>query len=106
MSGTKETKDKPLEKMTAKELRVVAEETKEITGAHGMNKPELIQAIKKVRGIVDEKTGHGDSVRDIKLKIRTLKAQRSGALTAQDRKKATILRRRINRLKKKTRAAA
>ncbi len=46
-SKKKATKEKPLEKMTAKELRDAAIETSEITGVHGMNKVELIQPSKK-----------------------------------------------------------
>ena len=49
----KEAKEKPLEKMTAKELRDLAKEIPGITGAHGMNKPELLTEIKKTR-----KRGH------------------------------------------------
>jgi hypothetical protein len=43
----KEAKEKPLEKMTAKELRDLAKEIPGITGAHGMNKPELLTEIKR-----------------------------------------------------------
>lgn len=107
MSGKKEVKEKPLEKMTAKELREVATGMSEITGAHGMNKAELIGEIKKVRGIKDDKPkGTGDDIREVKAKIKTLKAKRGDALSAGDRKTATICRRRISRLKRKTRRVA
>jgi hypothetical protein len=42
----------------------------------------------------------------IKKQIRTLKAQRQAALEAQDRKMATVYKRRISRLKKQSRKAA
>lgn len=101
-----EAKEKPLEKMTAKELREVAKEIPQITGVHGMNKTELIAAIKDARGIVEEKKKSDASVRDLKLKIKSLKADRDAALEAKDKKKAGIYRRKISRLKKKTRRAA
>lgn len=104
----KEAAEKPLEKMTVKELREIAKGIPEITGIFGMNKPELYDAICKVRGIETKsvKTKADASVRSIKKKIRTLKTARREALEAADRKKAGIYRRRISRLKKKTRKAA
>ena len=106
-SKKKEAKEKPLEKMTAKELRDVAKEISEITGAHGMNKEELVSSIKKARGIEDKIAGKvNSSIRDIKKKIKALKADRGKALEAEDKKLAAIYRKRIIRLKKKTRRAA
>jgi len=102
----KEAKEKPLEKMTAKELREVGKELPEITGVYGMNKTELISAIKKARGIVEETKATPDaSVRDIKKKIKSLKANRENALHDNDKKMADIYRRRLIKLKKKTRRA-
>ncbi len=106
-SKNKEVKEKPLEKMTSKELREAAMEIPEITGVHGMNKPELISAIKKAKGIVEVKSRKSDSsVREIKQKISAAKIQRQAALEAKDKEKALILKRRISRLKKRTRRAA
>ena len=138
----KETKEKPLDKMTVKDLREIAKEIPDITGVHGMNKAELLDAIEKAKGIAEtpkekaeapkekvetpkEKTEapkkkaeapkkkvdtpkkiKGISVRDIKNKIRSFKAERKAALEAKDKKMATIYRRRISKLKKKTRRAA
>jgi len=103
----KDAKEKPLEKMTAKELRDVAKEIPEITGVHGMNKDELVSAIKASRGIVEDKKVRKDaSVREIKKRIKALKAERESAIAANDRKKSTVCRRRISRLKKRTRKAA
>jgi hypothetical protein len=100
-------KEKPLEKMTVKELREMAKDIPGITGVHGMKKDELIVEIKKAKGIKDEPVKKADaSIAELKQKIKALKAQRREALEAKDKKKATIFRRRISRLKKKTRRAA
>ncbi|MCD6138935.1 MAG: transcription termination factor Rho [Deltaproteobacteria bacterium] len=100
-------KKKPLDRMTAKELREVALDIPEITGVHGMNKAELLTAIKKAKGIVEEKAKKSDvSVREFKKKIRELKAQKAEALENKDKLRTKMLRRRISRLKKKTRKAA
>ena len=102
----KEAKEKPLEKMTAKELREVGKQLPEITGVYGMNKPEVISAIKKARGIIEDTTTTPDaSVREIKKKIKSLKANRENALNNSDQKMADVYRRRIIKLKKKTRRA-
>ena len=103
----KETKEKPLEKMTATELRELAKEIPEIVGAHGMNKVELVAAVKKARGIEDSpRRKRRGSVREIKAKIQQFKKDRAAALAANDARLATIYKRRISRLKKKTRRAA
>jgi hypothetical protein len=100
-------KQKPLEKMTVKELREMAKDIPQIVGVHGMKKEELIVEIKKVKGIADEPVKKADaSIAQLKQKIKALKIERQTALEAKDRKKATIFRRRISRLKKKTRRAA
>jgi protein-arginine kinase activator protein McsA len=101
------TKDKPLEKMTVKELREIAKDIPGITGVHAMKKDELITEIKAAKGIKDEPVKKvGGSTRELKLQIKALKAERQAALEAKDKKKATIFRRRISRLKKKTRKVA
>jgi len=106
-SKKKEDKEKPLEKMTAKELRELGKQHPEITGVYGMNKIELISAIKKARGIEEGPIRQADaSVREIKAKIRSLRVSRESALESADFKKAFFLRRRISRMKKKTRRAA
>jgi hypothetical protein len=100
----KEAKEKPLEKMTAKELREVGKQLPEISGVYGMNKAELISAIKKARGIKEDTTATPDaSIREIKKKIKSLKANRENALNDNDNKMADIYLRRIIKLKKKTR---
>jgi len=103
----KAQKEKPLEKMTAKELREIALTIEGVTGVHGMNKEELIKVIKQARGIVDEKKKATTiDVRAIKAKIKELKAKREEARAAGDRKAVERLRKAISKLKKKTRRAA
>ncbi len=103
----KDKKDRPLEKMTATELRELGLTIPELTGVHGMNKAELISAIKKARGIEEETAVKGQNVRELKGKIKAFKQEKirlrdEGA----DRKIINQLRRRISHLKKKTRRAA
>lgn len=103
----KEKKEKPLIKMTAKELRELALTLEGIAGVHAMNKNELIDAIKEAKGIVEEKTKKaGVDVRALKLKIKELKDKKTQAMEAGNRKLVDSLRHRISNLKKKTRKAA
>ncbi|MCX7823253.1 MAG: transcription termination factor Rho [Syntrophobacterales bacterium] len=103
----KTQKEKPLEKLTAKELREIALQIEGVTGVHGMNKDELISVIKKARGIVDEKKKATTiDVRALKAKIKELKVKREEALLSGDREAVEKLRKAISRLKKKTRRAA
>ena len=100
-------KEKPLEKMTVKDLREMAKEIPEITGVHEMKKDEIIHAIKEAKSIEDKpEKKKSYSVQEIKKKIRELKTERKVALEAKDKKMATIYKRRISRLKKRTRRAA
>jgi hypothetical protein len=102
-----EGKEKPLEKMTVKDLREMAKDMPGIVGVHGMKKEELIVAIKEVKGIKDEPVKKADAtIAEIKKQIKAIKALRQSALEAKDRKMATIYKRRISRLKKKSRKAA
>ena len=101
-----EKKEKPLDKMTAKELRELALGIEGIVGVHAMNKSELVAAVKKAQGIEDEKKRDKSvDVRSIKKKIRELRSQREAVKEAGEKDKLQMLRRRISRLKKKTRRA-
>jgi len=103
----KEEKEKPLDKMTVKELREIALGIPEISGVHGKNQFERGAAIKKVRGIADDSPKKADSsLRELKKKVRDLKKKQAAALEAKDAKKTGIYRKRISRLKKKTRRSA
>jgi hypothetical protein len=102
-----ETKEKPLEKMTVTDLREMAKDITEISGVHGMKKEELIAAIKKSKGIIEKPVKKTDaSLGEIKKKIKAVRTQRLAAIEAKDKKMAKIYKRRISRLKKKSRRAA
>jgi protein-arginine kinase activator protein McsA len=102
----KAEKEKPIEKMTVKELREIGKTIEGIVGVHGMNKPELITEIKKARGIKEAPKAKGTTTKEIKAKIKAVKTQRRQALEAKDSTKAARYRKQISRLKKKTRKAA
>jgi len=107
VAKNEEKKEKPLDKMTAKELRELALTTGEATGVHAMNKAELIAAIKEARGIVEEKSRKKDiDVRALKLKISELRDKLEQAKEAGNIRLSDAYRRRISNLKKKTRRAA
>ncbi len=104
----KEKKEKPLDKMTATELRKYALDLGEISGVHGMNKEELLAAVKEVKGIKDEgKATEKVSMRDLKEKAREMRVKKQEAITAgESPKKIEILRKKANRMKKRTRRVA
>ena len=56
MADKKKETDKPLEKMTAVQLRELAKAIPEITGVHGMKKAELLAAVKEAREIKEAAT--------------------------------------------------
>ncbi len=112
-----EKKEKPLEKMTAKELREVALGLPGIHGVHAMKKEELIVAIRAAKGLPEpehkkEKKVIGKkekvvfTVAQLKQKAKELRAKREELLQQRNFKMAEILRKRISRLKKKTRRIA
>ncbi len=108
---------KSLDKMTVKELREVAKELPEITGISTLKKDQLLEAIKKAQGVNEEqaakpkkakkvnkaKSAPLNTVKDVKVRIAELRNQKQEASAENDKKTATILRRKINILKKKTR---
>ena len=107
MTKGTEGAEKPLEKMTVKELREIAHAIPDLKGIHGMNKQDLLHAVKAHRGIKEEKTKKASrSLRQIKQHIRELKVRKQEIAAEKDRKKSGILRRQISRLKKKTRKMA
>lgn len=101
---------KPLDKMTAKELRELAmKQLPQVVGASGMDKDELLGKIKEVLGMSDAEGGPKTSpykgqILGMKRKMRDLRAKKvelsaeTGTSKAKD-----ILRRKINKLKKRTR---
>ena len=110
--GQPDQPEKPLEKMTAPELREIAIKLPGVTGVHAMKKDELLAIIKEARGIKDEalskkrarKTAKGPvTVGEMKKKISQLMLEKQAARESRDRKRVEILRRRINRMKKLSR---
>jgi hypothetical protein len=103
-----EKKEKPLEKMTAKDLRELALTLEGIVGVHAMNKNELIASV-KAKGITEGKKAGAKAdvdIRVLKAKIKELKEKRSGAKEAGNNMLADAFRRRISNLKKRARRAA
>lgn len=101
--------EKPIDKMTATELREVAKNIPGITGVHAMKKEELLAAVRDAMGLKEEvpaKRGGKKGamgIAELKGRIRELRKEKVQAREAKDRKKTKVLRRRINRMKKLTR---
>jgi hypothetical protein len=113
-------KEKPLDKTTVKELRDLAKGMG-AEGVSGMKKEELLDFIrqaKPAKPVSEETTPAAEkkaakkakkkelTVKQLKKRIITIKAKRAEALEKGDRRMATIYKRQISRLKKKTRRAA
>ncbi|MBW2144137.1 MAG: transcription termination factor Rho [Deltaproteobacteria bacterium] len=107
--------EKPLDKMTAPELRETAKAIPGVSGVHAMKKDELLAVIKEFRGIKDEEPPKKKetetkkstiSPKELKLKIARLREERDKARESKNKKDVDILRRRINRMKKQTRKVA
>jgi hypothetical protein len=102
-----EAEEKPLDKMTAPELKEIAATIPGATGVTAMKKEELLAIIKKHRGIEDDthvKKAEA-AKKTLKNKLIDLKAAKAAARQAKNKKEVDIIRRRMNRLKKKTRKA-
>ncbi|MBW1691729.1 MAG: Rho termination factor N-terminal domain-containing protein [Deltaproteobacteria bacterium] len=113
----KEKAEKDLDRMTVKELRVIAAEETDLVGVHSMKKAELLAAIKEAKGIAEEKAPKKKAPaekakkeeltsKDLKAKIAELKVKKEEFRKARDRRMVEVLRRRINRSKKRTRKLA
>ncbi len=117
----KKDHEKPIDKMTIKELREVAleipHEHTEVA-VRDMNKEQLIAFIKESRGIKDEGPVHHEKKKkkvkakviltkqDIKARIRDFKKAKAAAHEDKEKARAAVLRRRISRLKKQSRKIA
>jgi hypothetical protein len=112
-----EKQEKPLEKLTAKELREMALGLPGIHGVHAMKKEELIAAIRAAKGITEpelKKERHAVakkekvvlSAAELKRKAKELRVKKEEALQQRNWKMAEILKKRISRLKKMTRRTA
>ncbi len=112
-----EKKEKPLERLTAKELREMAMGLPGIHGVHAMKKEELITAIRTAKGIPEpeEKKERKAFVKkekmvltraELKKRVKELRVKRQEALEQSDWKAAEILKKKISRTKKMTRRVA
>lgn len=100
---------KDLNKMTVKDLREIAKDIPGVAGVHAMKKDEVLAIIKEYRGIKDEepvkkaKKIVAMSKQELKSEILRLREAKQKARENRDRQAVDVLRRRINRLKKRSR---
>ncbi len=97
-------KEEAVKEEAVKEEAVEEETIKEEAVKEEAAKPETVKADKSTKAKPVKKAVSATGA--IKKQIRALKAQRQAALEAQDRKMATVYKRRISRLKKQSRKAA
>jgi hypothetical protein len=98
-------KEETVKEETVKEETAKEETAKEETAKEETAEAETVKADKSSKTKPASKKA-GANRGAIKTQIRALKAQRRDALEARDRKMATVYKRRISRLKKKSRKAA
>ncbi|HDQ41885.1 MAG TPA: hypothetical protein ENN39_12785 [Desulfonatronum sp.] len=102
---------KPLDKMTAKELRELCiNKIPQITGASGMDKEALVVAIKEALGFSTDEESKGTSpykeqIWALKRQVQTLRQEKK-QVPSDQRQLRNRLRRKINHLKKRTRRLA
>jgi hypothetical protein len=103
----KEKKEKPLDKWTVKELREEALKIQGVQGVHGMNKDELISALKAEKGIADDSPNkEGQGMRELKARLAKSRAVRDEEREqGATRARLNILRKRLSRMKKVMRRA-
>ncbi|MCF8130323.1 MAG: transcription termination factor Rho [Deltaproteobacteria bacterium] len=105
---------KPLDKMTAVELKEVAMEIPGAVGVTAMSKVDLLASIREYYGLEDEsekkkaikKIKIKATVKELKGKITELKEKKAEIRKNGDPKQITVIRKRLNRLKKQIRKAA
>ena len=96
-----------LQKKKVDELREMAKEHANVTGAVGLHKDELVEIVAGALGI--EKPHlvvEGIDKKSVKKKIRAAKAELEGALAAKDRALVKRKRRQIHSLKRRMHKAA
>jgi hypothetical protein len=100
--------EKPLEEHTVKELREMAHSIKGIGGISTMKKAELINAITAAKDVplapVKEKSAQ--TISDIKQNIKMLKQEMVNLYKGSNKIMAGQIRKKIGKLKKKTRKMA
>jgi hypothetical protein len=111
------TLDKPLERMTVKDLREIGKEIPGVQGVHAMKKEDVISLLYEYMEAVGIPFERPDvsvkskapkvnlSKKELKKKAAALRAEKASLRSEGNAKKVGVLRRRINRLKKMTRRA-
>ncbi len=103
---------KPLEKMTAIELKEMAMTIPGATGVSAMKKEELVSLIREYMVIKEEFSTEPKAkkikkpkanIKELKAKVVQLREAKKAARENKENEKVDVLRRRINRLKKQTR---
>jgi hypothetical protein len=109
--------EKPLERMTVKDLREIGKEIPGVQGVIAMKKEEIIPLLYEYMesvGIPFERPEKSTRVKvpkvnlskqELKKKAAALRAEKASMRAEGDLKKVGVLRRRVNRLKKMTRRA-
>jgi hypothetical protein len=96
-----------LQKKKVDELREMAKDKADVTGASGMSKDQLVEVVAESLGIEKPHlVAEGIDKQSIKKKIRTLKAEVAEAIQAKDREAIRRKRRQIHRLKRRIHRAA
>ena len=104
---------KKMDTMTVKELREVAKEMG-AEGVSGMKKDALLAFIRETKGITEvrstkttkKKSMKALNVKELKKRIVAIKSKRTEALEKGDKRMATVYKRQISRLKKRSRKVA
>jgi hypothetical protein len=101
----KAKKEKPLGNWTIKELREEALKVPNVQGIHGMNKQEIIDFLIVEKGLpAPDSKKISEGVRVFKEKVEKLRSKRDGERSeGASRNRLDILRRKISKMKKKTR---
>lgn len=90
---------KTLVKMTVSKLRDEAMKFDDLVGVHGMEKPELIEILKKKYGITEEHHESQaliDRKHAVKARIKRLKAEQEQAVTAKNKEQTALLQKRLH----------
>ncbi|MCL5125649.1 MAG: transcription termination factor Rho [Deltaproteobacteria bacterium] len=101
----KAKKEKALEDWTIKELREEALKVPNVQGIHGMNKHEIIEFLRQEKGLPPSSTKkNSEGVRVFKGKVNQLREKLNQERNeGASRNRLAILRRKVSRMKKKTR---
>ncbi len=98
---------KPLDKMTAKELRELSiDKFPQIVGASGMGKDELLVQIKEVLGIAEEGSGRNpykEQIAGCKRTIKDLRNKKQELSGTEVKREKDALRKKIKKMKRLTR---